>query len=247
MRRIWVLVVAAVLAGCSGGGTAAGPSSAPVVPVTPEASATPDDYNCLTLDQLKGAFQLKLDGSSTDAVVQGSGKVGVVFAHMSGQTVCEWAPLMPGFAAKGYQGLAYTSSGGMQADVASAISELKRRGAQRVVLVGGSMGGTAVLAAAAQQQALPVQAVVSLSSPLDYAGVDAEAAVRKLTVPVLFLASEGDGEFPGDATALNKECVSPHHQLKIATGGSHSSGLLDADPTAKAAMDAFLKQYAPAS
>ncbi|HEV2918592.1 MAG TPA: alpha/beta fold hydrolase, partial [Actinomycetota bacterium] len=54
--------------------------------------------------------------------------------------------------------------GRIDGDVAAATAQLRRRGADRVVLIGSSMGATAVLSAAARIRP-PVAGVVSLSGP----------------------------------------------------------------------------------
>ena len=53
-----------------------------------------------------------------------------------------------------------------------AAAELRRRGADRLVLVGFSMGGTAAVEAAAEITP-PVAGVISLSGPEEYQGADA--------------------------------------------------------------------------
>jgi alpha-beta hydrolase superfamily lysophospholipase len=68
-------------------------------------------------------------------------------------------PLARAFARRGYQVLAFDFAGfgdsergpgddRVDIDVAAAAEQLRRRGADRIVLIGSSMGGTAVLAAA---------------------------------------------------------------------------------------------------
>lgn len=212
-------------------------------------SASPLEYGCLTAAQAPGAFQLKVSdqSSTTDAFAEGHGPVGVVFAHMAGESVCEWAPYVSGFAAKGYLALTFTAVGATDQEIADAVAELKRRGARRVLLVGGSKGGTGVLVAASRPLALPVVAVVSLSGPADYAGMDASAAVPRLTVPVFFMADSDDEPFTGDARALAAAAVhAPTHPLKLYPGSNHASAVLG-DPAALADFDAFVARYAPPS
>jgi pimeloyl-ACP methyl ester carboxylesterase len=67
---------------------------------------------------------------------------------------------------------------------------LRRRGADRLVWVGSSMSCTVALAVAAEIT-LPVAGVVAVSSPEEFQGADAAAALR-LTVPVLLIAAKDD-------------------------------------------------------
>jgi alpha-beta hydrolase superfamily lysophospholipase len=62
------------------------------------------------------------------------------------------------------------------------------------VLIGSSMGGTAVLSAATRIRP-PVAGVASLSGPSTFGGVDARAAIARLRVPVLLVAGTSLLEF----------------------------------------------------
>ncbi len=240
-------MVCAVLgpAGCASGQTGGGATASPASPTS--ATAAAQDYGCLTPDQVPGAYQLKLSDQPTtaDAFAAGHGRVGVVLAHMAGESVCEWAPWVSKFAAEGYLATTFTAVGPTDANVGDAITELKRRGATRVLLVGGSKGGTAVLVAASRPQALPVAAVVSLSGPAQYQGMDAGAAVPRLTMPVLFMADADDSPFDDDAKSLAAEAKRAQvHWLKLYPGASHASAVLG-NPAALADFTAFVAKYAP--
>src|ERR1044071_6633864 len=97
----------------------------------------------------------------------GSGPVGIVLAHGSTGSLCEWIGYARELAGAGYRVLAYDAGpefNGVGLDAEAATEALRRAGAQKVVLMGSSLGALAVDVAAA---ALPVQpdAVVSLSAP----------------------------------------------------------------------------------
>jgi alpha-beta hydrolase superfamily lysophospholipase len=111
---------------------------------------------------------------------------------------CDWIPQARAFARRGYQVLAFDSAdfgdsqpgpadARVDTDVVAAAEQLRRHGAERIVLVGSSMGGTAVLSAATRirppgrRRGEPVRAV-------ELRRVDAEAAMTRLRVPVLFVA-----------------------------------------------------------
>ena len=66
----------------------------------------------------------------------------------------------------------------------AATKELRRGGVRGVVLAGASLGGRAVLAAAAR--IVPrVDGVVSFAAPQTFVRIDAVKAVRSLKAPVL--------------------------------------------------------------
>lgn len=120
------------------------------------------------------------------------------------------------------------------------VAELRRLGARKIVLVGGSLSGVIMLAAARRMR--PAAAgIVSLSgggfagtnSGKGYGNLDAKAAVRKLRAPLLLVAAKGDTEALADARILFKASASPDKQLVVLPGFAHATELLfDAEPTA---------------
>lgn len=85
-------------------------------------------------------------------VVLGHGRTGLVFAHGRGGDLCERPPRAQKVAEQGYQSLAFDFEGfgdsrrgsGPEAridtDVVAAAEQLRQRGANRIVLIGSSMG-----------------------------------------------------------------------------------------------------------
>ena len=103
-------------------------------------------------------------------VMVGRGPRGVVLAHQGGgapPNLCSWMPYARQLARAGFRVLAFdhrnsgssarvgspTRAWRVDLDVRGAVAELRRRGATSVVLGGASLGGTAVLAAAASHRA----------------------------------------------------------------------------------------------
>ncbi|MFD0597814.1 alpha/beta fold hydrolase [Catellatospora coxensis] len=148
MRRLALLAAAAAvaLAGCSGGDPAPAPS--------------PTGLNAGAACELPpGARQTRFGehGADLGGVLLGSGRTGIVLAHQNGGDVCQWAPYASELAAQGYRVLAFDFGGfgvstAGDADnpqqVTAAAAALRADGATGIVLIGASMGGTAVLAAA---------------------------------------------------------------------------------------------------
>src|SRR4029079_6086180 len=89
------------------------------------------------------------------------------------------------------QARAGTAGNRLASDLDGAAKLMRKRGKQKVFLVGASMGGIASLVAAASVKPA-VPAVVSVSAPARFMGMTAAASARKLRVPVLYLAAEGD-------------------------------------------------------
>jgi pimeloyl-ACP methyl ester carboxylesterase len=175
------------------------------------------------------------DGVRLAGNVLGKGSTGVVFAHQVGGDRCQWLPFARELAKKGYRALVfdmrgYGSSSGVantspHVDVIAAAAELRRRGAKRIVLMGASMGGTGVVAAAPRVRPA-VRGVVELSAPTAFGSSDALAAAKKLKVPALFVAGRDDGDFPAATRALYKAASTKDKKLHIAPSSWHGVDLV---------------------
>jgi pimeloyl-ACP methyl ester carboxylesterase len=182
--------------------------------------------------------------------VLGRGSTGVVFAHTTGADRCQWLPFARELAKKGYRGLVfdmrgYGSSTGItntdpDLDVMAAAAELRRRGAKRIVLMGASMGGTGVVAAAPRIRPA-IRGVAELSAPTGFGSADALAAVKKLRVPALFVAGRDDADFAAATRALYRAASTKDKQLHIAPSSWHGVDLVYLPPVKKLLVS-FLKR-----
>lgn len=238
LASLIVLAVAAGgAAGCSSGsgGSTAGAGNA-------SASASPSESisaDCIT----PGSAQAKQivhypnpDGAQVEAYlsspnsgkhVSSAGTVGIVIVHQSGQTLCESMSWAVTFSDAGYLALAPTVAEYQQIeDVEASVAYLRGHGAKQIVLLGASMGGTAVLQVAAQLTP-PVQAVVSLSGPSIYSPLDAILTAPKLAVPVFYSAGAADTEFASAETDLYNATTERDKTLDIVPNDpSHGFALL---------------------
>ncbi|HEU5065634.1 MAG TPA: alpha/beta fold hydrolase [Gaiellaceae bacterium] len=183
----------------------------------------------------------------------GSGPRGVVLAHQGASNLCIWLPYARSLAARGYRVLVFDHRGfgssgrashwrrqnRVDYDVLGAIRVIRARGAKSVVIAGGSLGGAAVLSAAALA---PVDGVISLASPSQYGLIDVFGAVAAFRVPALFLAAERDAEFPDVARELYDRCASSDKQLAITPGAVHGIPLLR-DSQVRALVDDFIARH----
>jgi pimeloyl-ACP methyl ester carboxylesterase len=136
------------------------------------------------------------------------------------------------------------ADGRVDTDVVAAAAELRRRGTDRIVLVGSSMGGTAVLSAATRIRP-PVAGVVSLSGPSTFGGVDAMAAMRRLRVPLLLVAAADDHPFLEHARELRDAARVRDKRLLVIPGGGHGTSLLEFGedaPRVRAAVQGFIAE-----
>ncbi|HEX6538000.1 MAG TPA: alpha/beta hydrolase-fold protein [Candidatus Dormibacteraeota bacterium] len=171
----------------------------------------------------------------------GGGTVGVVLAHEYMANLCGWVAYAKHLRDLGYRALAFDFRTHLAVDVSGAAQQLRSDGATRIVLVGASMGGTGALVAAASSTQ-SIAAVAALSAPTSFMGLDGLAASRQLTLPVLFMAAQDNGEFPGDARAMYAACPSAHKQLEVLSGSDHGTQLLRGSVAAQAMslLDTFI-------
>jgi pimeloyl-ACP methyl ester carboxylesterase len=253
-RLAGVLAAAVLLAGCADGtpqtpGAAA--SSAPVAP-------SPTDGRCADpeLNDKQVAFP-GAGGSFLTGYVLGAGSTALVLAPQASANACSWLAYARQQATAGYLVLAFDFNGEGRSqrapeatpsgDVLAAAAYARSRDATRVVLVGASRGGTAVLVAAARADP-PVTAVVSLSAPGVYAGESAAQAAPKLAVPVLYVAATGDSAFADDARAMHDATADGRKRLAVVPGSLHGTALVTITaagaPEAATAIGDFLKTHA---
>jgi pimeloyl-ACP methyl ester carboxylesterase len=256
-RGAWALLAALVLAaGCGDGREASragqGPATTPAATTTMAAVSK----SCLDAAEQDKLFRFATsDGATLVGVVLGRGRRGLVLGHQLGSDLCEWLPQARAFAKRGYRVLAFDfagfgdsqhgpADGRVDTDVVAAAAELRRRGTDRIVLVGSSMGGTAVLSAAARIRP-PVAGVVSLSGPSTFGGVDARAAMARLRVPVLLVVAADDHPFLEQARELRDAARAGDKRLLVIPGGGHGTSLLEFGedaPRVRAAVQGFIAE-----
>jgi pimeloyl-ACP methyl ester carboxylesterase len=181
----------------------------------------------------------------------GRGTTAVVFAHESRGGLCQWVPFARSFARRGYLTLAFdfrgygksqtprrSASSRLAADVIAAAKKTRSMGAKKVVLVGASMGGTAVIVAAANARTL-VNGVIPVSAPTSYGRMDALKAAPRLQVPVLFIVGAGDEGFNDQARQLYEATGSPDKRLEILASAQHGV-LLAPEPAARSLIESFV-------
>jgi pimeloyl-ACP methyl ester carboxylesterase len=230
------LAAAVTLAGC--GAHARQTQAAP--PSTAGPAATPAgigqaDWYCLNARERAEMFAL--DGPGHDrlaALSIGTGRVAVILAHQSDGSLCQWWPYARSLAARfrvvafdfDGSGASPPGDGNYPGEIAAATVWARHHGSRLIVLMGASMGGTAVMVAAAGLGHL-VAGVIDLSGPAQFDAMDALAAARRVRVPVLFGYGALDGTFPADVRAVRAATASRDKPLVTVSGGTHGAALVD--------------------
>src|SRR5918998_1998919 len=135
----------------------------------------------------------------------GAGTSAVVLSNMSDNDEADWQRFAPALAATGYAVLTYSYRypprsrsvtapmvRGAVDDLRGAVGFVRARGAQRVILIGASLGGMVTAKAAG---ALAVDGVVIMAAPADRPEFDLRidaAELAAIAAPKLFIASDSD-------------------------------------------------------
>jgi pimeloyl-ACP methyl ester carboxylesterase len=264
-----VLVCAALTAACGGGGstpgttattpgpdTTAGASTSLSAPATTSAG-TETTAGTGSVPAAPGVVTFTTeDGLTLSGHLYGSGRWGVVLAHMYPSDQTSWSAVAERLAQEGYLVLTFDFRGygesegskdiqHLDRDVFAAALYLRNAGASDIVLVGASMGGTASLVAASTLQtmsSLRLAGVATLSAPASFKGLSAQESVPQLVVPLLFIAAQND---VGAEGARNlQELSAGKGDLQIVPGSEHGTELFSGEQadTVWQLLTGFLQQ-----
>jgi pimeloyl-ACP methyl ester carboxylesterase len=184
------------------------------------------------------------DGVPLHGLLLGSGPNGIVLYGGGGNfrgSLCDWLPFARTLARRGYRVLAVDSrplthrerrfsvpvAPHLVRDVVGAEHELVRRGVGRVLVGGGFVGGAAAMTAAALIPRSVLAGVVVLSAPRQFAGMDTEAAARRVTAPSFFGAGSLDSPLVDEVRRLYAASASTRKELVLAPSSGNGTQLLD--------------------
>jgi dienelactone hydrolase len=249
-RRAAVAVLSAlVVAGC---GSSHGSTSTGGAGTTSAASASTAEFDdCLRLGPAAREVKVPAPGEKLPAIVLGSGgSIGVVFANQSASTACGWLPYARNVTRAGVRSLVFDYGTAEREDeVLAGARWLRSHGAKRVVLVGASIGGRAVVTAAARAEPGTVDAVISLSGErILGAQRDIIVDARQLKTPALWVSSLNDGytNFAEETRQLYRAAkghASPD-KLLVVSGDDHGIDLLTGSQAKRVvpAVTSFIRQ-----
>jgi pimeloyl-ACP methyl ester carboxylesterase len=248
-----LMALVVVAASCSSGsaGTSSPSVSGPLSPTirhssaAPSAAALPSPGLDFILAQSTAVRFRSSDGVRLSGRLFGSGDTGVVLSHMLQSDQEPWWWMASLLADHGLMALTYDERGtcpggpvGCSAgtldpgatdrDILGAIQYLRSRGAQRVIVGGASLGGTASLWVAAKHAA-SVAGVLTLSAVPFFPPFDITSKViGQIDAPKLFVAGELD-EQAGPYVPQWKRAAAPPVQAVVLPTGTHGTDLF-ADP-----------------
>jgi dienelactone hydrolase len=234
--RVFVAMTIASLlgTGCSGAAEPSRPSTTSPSPTgSPSPSEEPTPGRPVT-------FRTS-DGIRIEGRLFGKGRVGVVLGHQIDGDQTDWWDFAEQLAGEGYAALSInfrgycpgdeagcsddTGTEGAWHDLVAGTTWLRRHDAQRVVLIGASMGGTAAILAASDAGS-HVDGVITLSAPSDCCGmVVTRGDVEAVRGSMLFVAGRFDGDAPASARRLAGWAGSSG-EIVILASGEHGRDLL---------------------
>ena len=226
-----------LVAGCNGGGPARNARAAQVDAGSPVSAECPEEAVPPGVERLSLTAE---DGTPIGAATVGTGETAVVLVHGSGQDLCDWLPFVArledlgvtvaayDLRGRGASGGSKTDTASLPGDLATVVAALRNQGAQRVVLVGASLGAATALVASARIEP-PVDAVVAVSPPISLGGVDVESEARHFGGPIYLVAAKGDDTFAANAQDL-AEVLPAVRGTTVLDGSQHGMRLILAQP-----------------
>jgi esterase/lipase len=113
-------------------------------------------------------------------------------------------------------------------DTRAAIDFVRERGAEKVILVGASLGGVASAKLAVESQA---SGLVILASPpsIPQWGFEIESAELDTDIPKLFITAENDDTVPATATRELYDLAAEPKEWQTYPGTAHGTDLFDGE------------------
>jgi len=262
MRRLvtTLLIAMTTLAACA---PAATPTPSPTETSTPLPVATatphPTATRASTSTGKRTVTFTTADGVTLHGTLYGQGNVAVIFSNMGDQRQDSWAAVAEAVAEQGYLTLTYdfrywvndkidnALAKRVADDLSAAAAFVREQGAQKVVMVGASLGGMATAKAAASNEA---SAVIIIASPTEAPSLGLVVEISELqaiTVPKLFIASESDRTVKAEALKQMYDLAVGPKELHLYPGAAHGTDIFKTENGSdlQARLIAFITSNAP--
>src|SRR5262249_6271830 len=127
-----------------------------------------------------------------------------------------------------------------RAEVAAAAKWARHHGSRRIVLMGASMGGAAVIVTAAHLGD-KIAGVIDLSGPAEFAGMNALSAARRVHVPALFGYGTFDLRFAAEARHVRAATAARDKPIVAVKPLNHGVTLVDPELGSAKMREAVLR------
>lgn len=180
------------------------------------------------------------DGATVSGELYGSGKTAVIFSVM-GNCKPGWREFAQLTAAQGFMALTYQWHGCRESgaadddelqkfveDTRAAIDFVREQGAEKVILVGASLGGCASAKLALESQA---SGLVVLASPpsIPQWGFEIEPHDLNTDIPKLFITAESDNTVSADDTRTLYDLAAEPKEWQTYPGAAHGTDLFEGE------------------
>ncbi|HXQ36601.1 MAG TPA: alpha/beta hydrolase [Anaerolineales bacterium] len=211
--------------------------------ITPVESAfAPGNPTAAPLDDIIDSHSVIIDtadGATVSGEIYGSGKTAVIFSVM-GNCKPGWSEFAQLTAAQGFMALIYQWRGckansvdelliqKFVDDTRAAIAFVRGQGAEKIILVGASLGGCASAKLAVESQA---SGLVVLASPpsIQQWSFEIESADLDTDIPKLFITAEKDDTVSADATRALFDLAAEPKEWQTYPGTAHGTDLFEGE------------------
>lgn len=215
--------------------------------ITPVESAfAPGNPTAAPLDDIIDSHSVIIDtadGATVSGEIYGSGKTAVIFSVM-GNCKPGWREFAQLTAAQGFMALTYQWRGckansvdevliqKFVDDTRAAIAFVREQGAEKIILVGASLGGCASAKLAVESQA---SGLVVLASPpsIPQWSFEIESADLDTDIPKLFITAENDDTVSADATRALFDLAAEPKEWQTYPGTAHGTDLFEGENRAE--------------
>lgn len=215
--------------------------------VTPVESAfAPGNPTAAPLDDILASHTVTFDtedGATINGELYGTGKTTVIFSVM-GNCKPGWREFAQLTAAQGYMALTYQWRGckansvdqvliqKFLEDTRAAVTFVREQGAEKIILVGASLGGCASAKLAVESQA---SGVVVLASPpsISQWGFEIQPADLNTDIPKLFITAENDDTVPAESTRALYDLAAEPREWQTYPGSAHGTDLFEGQSAAE--------------
>jgi pimeloyl-ACP methyl ester carboxylesterase len=214
------------------------------IPVTPVESAfAPGNPTAAPLDDILESHTATFetpDGATIAGELYGTGKTAVVFSVM-GNCRPGWRDFAQLTAAQGMMALTYPWRGCRDSgfpdeaelqkfvdDARGAINFVRGQGAEKIILVGASLGGLASATLAVESGASGLVVVASPPGIPDW-GFEVDPANLDTDIPKLFITAESDSTVPASQTRQLHDLAAQPKELQVYPGSAHGTDLFQTE------------------
>jgi esterase/lipase len=212
--------------------------------VTPVESAfAPGNPTAAPLDEIIASHTVTFDaadGTTITGELYGSGKTAVIFSVM-GNCKPGWREFAQLTAAQGLMALTYQWRGcrdfrlvnenqnrNFVDDARGAVNFVREQGAEKIILVGASLGGLASAKLAIESQASGIVVVASPPGIADW-GFEIESTDLATEIPKLFITAEHDPTVLASATRQLYDLAGEPKEWQIYPGFEHGTDLFQTE------------------